>query len=49
MLTVNEINALCSPCRVSVSVVSLEGSECRLDELGRLTDGTGGKVWVVYV
>ncbi|XP_072535317.1 circularly permutated Ras protein 1-like [Salminus brasiliensis] len=29
---------------VSVSVVSLDGSDCRLDELGRLTDGTGGKV-----
>ncbi|XP_049336321.1 circularly permutated Ras protein 1-like isoform X1 [Astyanax mexicanus] len=29
---------------VSVSVVSLEGSVCRLDELGRVTDGTGGKV-----
>ncbi|KAL6488176.1 hypothetical protein MHYP_G00019170 [Metynnis hypsauchen] len=29
---------------VSVSVVSVERSGCRLDELGRLTDGTGGKV-----
>ncbi|KAL7886947.1 hypothetical protein AOLI_G00046680 [Acnodon oligacanthus] len=29
---------------VSVSIVSVEGSGCRLDELGRLTDGTGGKV-----
>ncbi|XP_037392699.1 circularly permutated Ras protein 1-like isoform X2 [Pygocentrus nattereri] len=31
---------------VSVSVVSVEGSGCRLDELGRLTDGTGGKVLI---
>ncbi|XP_036436780.1 circularly permutated Ras protein 1-like [Colossoma macropomum] len=29
---------------VSVSVVAVDRSGCRLDELGRLTDGTGGKV-----
>ncbi|KAM9774282.1 circularly permutated Ras protein 1 isoform X4 [Syngnathus typhle] len=29
---------------VTVSVLSIEGTECRLDELGRLADRTGGKV-----
>ncbi|XP_071393186.1 circularly permutated Ras protein 1-like isoform X2 [Centroberyx affinis] len=29
---------------VTVSVLSLEGTDCRLDELGRLADRTGGKV-----
>lgn len=30
--------------RVTVSVLSIEGTDCRLDELGRLADRTGGKV-----
>lgn len=29
---------------VTVSVLSIEGTECRLDELGKLADRTGGKV-----
>uniref|UniRef100_A0A8C2X9I2 VWFA domain-containing protein n=2 Tax=Cyclopterus lumpus TaxID=8103 RepID=A0A8C2X9I2_CYCLU len=29
---------------VTVSVLSIEGTDCRLDELGRLADRTGGKV-----
>ncbi|RVE59672.1 hypothetical protein OJAV_G00190700 [Oryzias javanicus] len=29
---------------VMVSVLSIEGTDCRLDELGRLADRTGGKV-----
>ncbi|KAI1896282.1 hypothetical protein AGOR_G00093190 [Albula goreensis] len=29
---------------VSVSVMTIEGTDCRLDELGRLADRTGGKV-----
>ncbi|KAM9837689.1 circularly permutated Ras protein 1 [Aulostomus maculatus] len=29
---------------VTVSVLSIEGTECRLDELGRLADRTGGRV-----
>ncbi|KAM4524602.1 circularly permutated Ras protein 1-like isoform 2-T2 [Odontesthes bonariensis] len=29
---------------VTVSVMSIEGTDCRLDELGRLADRTGGKV-----
>ncbi|XP_047233535.1 circularly permutated Ras protein 1-like isoform X2 [Girardinichthys multiradiatus] len=29
---------------VTVSVLSIKGTECRLDELGRLADRTGGKV-----
>ncbi|KAM4624267.1 circularly permutated Ras protein 1-like isoform 1-T2 [Polymixia lowei] len=29
---------------VTVSVLSIEGTDCRLDELGRLSDRTGGKV-----
>ncbi|XP_076842965.1 circularly permutated Ras protein 1-like [Brachyhypopomus gauderio] len=29
---------------VSVSVVAVRGTDCRLEELGRLTDNTGGKV-----
>ncbi|XP_019745335.1 circularly permutated Ras protein 1 isoform X2 [Hippocampus comes] len=32
---------------VTVSVLSIEGTDCRLDELGRLADRTGGKVVVV--
>lgn len=34
------------PClfSVTVSVLSIEGTDCRLDELGRLADRTGGKV-----
>ncbi|KAM8876405.1 circularly permutated Ras protein 1 isoform 1-T1 [Synchiropus picturatus] len=31
---------------VTVSVLSIEGTDCRLDELGRLADRTGGKVVV---
>lgn len=35
-----------TPCSdsVTVSVLSIEGTDCRLDELGRLADRTGGKV-----
>lgn len=29
---------------MTVSVLSIEGTDCRLDELGRLADRTGGKV-----
>ncbi|MEQ2255361.1 hypothetical protein ILYODFUR_013124, partial [Ilyodon furcidens] len=29
---------------VTVSVLSIKGTECRLDELGRMADRTGGKV-----
>lgn len=29
---------------VTVSVLSIEGTDCRLDELGTLADRTGGKV-----
>lgn len=29
---------------VTVSVLSIEGTDCRLDELGRLADRTGGDV-----
>lgn len=29
---------------VTVSVLSIEGTDCRLDELGRLADRTGGTV-----
>ncbi|XP_019902253.2 circularly permutated Ras protein 1-like isoform X1 [Esox lucius] len=29
---------------VTVSVLAIEGTDCRLDELGRMTDRTGGKV-----
>ncbi|XP_041830567.1 circularly permutated Ras protein 1-like isoform X2 [Melanotaenia boesemani] len=32
---------------VTVSVLSIEGTDCRLDELGRLTDRTGGKAVIV--
>ncbi|XP_072229733.1 circularly permutated Ras protein 1-like [Leuresthes tenuis] len=31
---------------VTVSVMSIEGTDCRLDELGRLADRTGGKVLI---
>ncbi|CAL8289864.1 unnamed protein product [Gadus morhua 'NCC'] len=31
---------------VTVSVLSIEGTDCRLDELGRLADRTGGKVLI---
>ncbi|KAM9336547.1 circularly permutated Ras protein 1-like [Symphorus nematophorus] len=31
---------------VTVSVLSIEGTDCRLDELGRLADRTGGKVMI---
>ncbi|XP_063077246.1 circularly permutated Ras protein 1-like isoform X2 [Engraulis encrasicolus] len=31
---------------VTVSVMSLEGTDCRLDELGRLADFTGGEVFI---
>ena len=35
----------CEPSSsVTVSVLSIEGTDCRLDELGRLADRTGGKV-----
>lgn len=34
----------CSFISVTVSVLSIEGTDCRLDELGRLADRTGGKV-----
>ena len=35
----------CGPSSsVTVSVLSIEGTDCRLDELGRLADRTGGKV-----
>lgn len=33
---------------VTVSVLSIEGTDCRLDELGRLADRTGGKVRYDY-
>lgn len=29
---------------MTVSVLSIEGTDCRLDELGTLADRTGGKV-----
>lgn len=29
---------------MTVSVLSIEGTDCRLDELGRLADRTGGRV-----
>lgn len=36
---------LCRPfISVTVSVLSIEGTDCRLDELGTLADRTGGKV-----
>lgn len=35
---------LCLIHRVTVSVMSIEGTDCRLEELGRLADRTGGKV-----
>lgn len=33
-----------SSISVTVSVLSIEGTDCRLDELGRLADRTRGKV-----
>jgi len=33
-----------SPISVTVSVLSIQGTDCRLDELGRLADRTGGEV-----
>lgn len=42
---VNKATLQCFPLvSVTVSVLSIEGTDCRLDELGRLADRTGGKV-----
>lgn len=45
MLCCNEVHMKCpSFISVTVSVLAIEGTDCRLDELGRLADRTGGTV-----
>lgn len=47
MLCCNEVHT--SFISVTVSVLAIEGTDCRLDELGRLADRTGGKVRFVVL
>ena len=32
------------PCSVTVSLVSIQGTDCRIMELGQVADKTGGEV-----
>lgn len=43
----SQLHYFCTSLRVTVSVVTIKGEECRVMELGQVADATGGDVSTV--